>query len=54
MFKMHWAYPSDAMSCLLEKTQSAMKKDQELSSELKEEINAVNSNAQQQMRLCLT
>ena len=35
----------------VEKTQSAVKKEQGLASKLKEEINAVNSNAQQQMQL---
>ena len=42
-----------ALSSLLQvdSTQSAVKKEQGLVSKLKEEINAVNSNAQQQMQL---
>ena len=35
----------------MDSTQSAVKKEQGLVSKLKEEINAVNSNAQQQMQL---
>lgn len=38
--------------CLqVEKTQSAMEKEQGLASKLKEEINAVNSNAQKKLQL---
>ena len=35
----------------MEKTQSAVKKEQGLASKLKQEINAVNDNAQKQLQL---